>query len=185
MNEDIGNDACEQCHTLLRRISPSGDLIMPHDKNFAQGIACIACHNGVAHGFIAERGLTDKKDYGTWTVSKAEKAMSLGATKTSMNVCMDCHTKVNNDEKPWFTHDGVEKTEEQRIAASEQKPEMASPATIAAKLASPVDVPSPSKGTLKTPTIECNGCHSKMPIPNTHKDHTWTINHGITASIVY
>ena len=67
MPHPIKNEACIECHSMARKVTSSGDILIPHDKHLEQGIACVACHGGVAHGFVAERGLNGNKDFSTWT----------------------------------------------------------------------------------------------------------------------
>ena len=129
----IKDAVCEQCHSTTRKVDPSKDIIIPHDKHLAQGISCVTCHAGVAHGYIAERGLNEKKDLSTWDDAKTQKAMTLDKTKLAMAVCIKCHEQVNAGKKPWL---------------EEQLPEANKPATPA------------NTGGLHAP-VDCNGCHSQ------------------------
>lgn len=182
MNEVIANSVCEQCHSSMRKVTPSGDILIPHDKHLAQGLACVACHGGVAHGFVAERSLTGKKDYDTWTIAKADKVTKFDETKTAMEVCLDCHDQVNQGKKPWLENEGVGKTEEQRLAQSEENSKLS--ATTTGKLNGNSKTAATKAGeiTMHPPTTKCSGCHTAIPTPDTHRDQTWGTTHGITAT---
>ena len=181
MNEPISNSVCEQCHTLNRKVTASGDIIIPHDKHLVQGIACVACHGGVAHGFIAERGLTEKKDYNTWTLSKASTVMKFDETKTAMEVCLDCHEQARQGLRPWVEHKGQGTTEKERISQNQKNVQTAASTTgeLAHSLTSAVS----ATGTniFHPPTTKCEGCHSAIPTPNSHKESGWSITHGVTG----
>jgi nitrate/TMAO reductase-like tetraheme cytochrome c subunit len=93
MPKNIPNSACERCHNMkTREVTPSGDLIIPHDKHLTKGIKCVECHSGVAHGKIAERNVTFKTDYSKWDDSLGKAMMSdVTFTQPKMQDCMDCH----------------------------------------------------------------------------------------------
>lgn len=50
LTRKIQNEVCVQCHTENRRITPTGDLIIPHEKHRGKNIACVRCHTSVGHG---------------------------------------------------------------------------------------------------------------------------------------
>ncbi|MEH7491285.1 NapC/NirT family cytochrome c [Neobacillus niacini] len=93
MPKDIPDSACEKCHNVLQReITVSGDIIIPHDKHKDKEIECIQCHNGVAHGEIADRKMTYQTDYEKWDSKTGALAMSdLKFTSPDMDTCIDCH----------------------------------------------------------------------------------------------
>jgi nitrate/TMAO reductase-like tetraheme cytochrome c subunit len=93
MPKEIPNSACEKCHNMkTREVTPSGDLIIPHDKHLAKDIKCTECHSGVAHGKIAERNVTFKSDYDKWDTSLGKSMMSdVKFTSPKMETCMECH----------------------------------------------------------------------------------------------
>jgi nitrate/TMAO reductase-like tetraheme cytochrome c subunit len=97
MPREIPDEACEKCHNInTRKFTPSGDLIIPHDKHKTEGISCVQCHSGVAHGKIADRKVTYKSDYGKWNDSQGKYLMSdKKYTRPQMDTCMECH-KVRN-----------------------------------------------------------------------------------------
>ncbi|CRK81392.1 cytochrome c3 family protein [Neobacillus massiliamazoniensis] len=97
MPKDIPNDACEKCHNMkTRQVTPSGDLIIPHDKHLAKDIKCTACHSGVAHGKISERNVTFKSDYTKWDDALGKSMMSdVKFTSPKMETCMECHQARN------------------------------------------------------------------------------------------
>ncbi|WP_409272294.1 NapC/NirT family cytochrome c [Neobacillus sp. SCS-31] len=93
MPKDIPDKSCERCHNVYKRdVTPSGDLIIPHDKHKNEGIECIQCHSGVAHAKIADRKMTFKTDYAKWDESVGKSAMEdVSWTKPDMDTCMSCH----------------------------------------------------------------------------------------------
>jgi nitrate/TMAO reductase-like tetraheme cytochrome c subunit len=93
MPKNIPDSACEKCHNVLQReFTVSGDIIIPHDKHKDKEIECIQCHNGVAHGEIADRKMTYQTDYEKWDSKTGALAMSdLKFTSPDMDTCIDCH----------------------------------------------------------------------------------------------
>jgi nitrate/TMAO reductase-like tetraheme cytochrome c subunit len=176
----IKNDVCEQCHSTVRKVTASGDIIIPHDKHLAQGIACVACHGGVAHGFVAERGLNDKKDLSTWNNTKAQKTMSFDETKLAMEVCLNCHEQVNAGKKPWVENQGQGQTEKQRADEQLKIKELAVTAT--GKLSEPAKPATVANTGGLHPPMDCKACHSASMTPDAHKNVDWKTTHGITAS---
>lgn len=90
----ILNDACLQCHTPNRTVTPKNDIIIPHDRHYLNGVNCVMCHQGVAHGSIDERGRTQDNDFDKWTLDYAKKEMSLGNMRLGMKECMECHQNM-------------------------------------------------------------------------------------------
>jgi nitrate/TMAO reductase-like tetraheme cytochrome c subunit len=93
MPDQIQDASCEKCHNIFTRdVTPTGDLIIPHDKHKKQGIKCAQCHQGVAHGKIADRKMTFQADYQKWNDKTGIVAMSeINFIKPDMDTCMDCH----------------------------------------------------------------------------------------------
>jgi nitrate/TMAO reductase-like tetraheme cytochrome c subunit len=93
MSKKISDRICENCHNLTRRqVTPSGDLIIPHDKHKTNNIGCIQCHSGIAHGNITARKMTLLEDYGKWNAEVGHAAMKdQEYIKPSMETCIECH----------------------------------------------------------------------------------------------
>jgi nitrate/TMAO reductase-like tetraheme cytochrome c subunit len=91
--KEIPNSACEKCHNMsTRQVTPSGDLIIPHDKHLEKNIKCTQCHSNVAHGDIADRNMTFQTDYDKWDSKMGTTAMAdLKFTRPTMDSCMNCH----------------------------------------------------------------------------------------------
>lgn len=89
----IPDEACERCHNIeTRNFSVSGDLIIPHTKHKEEGIECVQCHSGTAHGEISDRKVTYKSDYGRWNEKLGASLMSdKKFTSPQMDTCMTCH----------------------------------------------------------------------------------------------
>ncbi len=95
MTNKLPDEVCTQCHSTYRSFTPSGDLIIPHDKHADKKVLCVECHNGVAHGNIVGRGMTKDDNYAAWTLEVGKKQMVKEYTEPKMNVCLDCHIKRN------------------------------------------------------------------------------------------
>lgn len=93
MPKEIPDSACESCHNInTRNFTPSGDLIIPHDKHKTEGVSCMQCHSGVAHGKIADRKMTFQSDYEKWDDLLGKSIMKeTKFVKPEMDTCMDCH----------------------------------------------------------------------------------------------
>ncbi|MFP7297256.1 cytochrome c3 family protein [Neobacillus niacini] len=89
----IPDEACERCHNMnSRSVTPSGDIIIPHDKHKTEGIECVQCHSGTAHGEISDRKMTYKSDYGKWNAKLGASVMSdTKYIRPQMDTCMECH----------------------------------------------------------------------------------------------
>jgi len=92
--KDISNETCLKCHSDKRESSPERELIVPHDKHLAKGISCVECHRGVAHGTIAERGVSNAEaiPHDQWTLDKGAKEMAREFSKPKMSNCIKCHS---------------------------------------------------------------------------------------------
>lgn len=153
MPDQIPNATCEKCHNMkTRQSTPSGDLIIPHEKHLKKGIKCVQCHSGVAHGKIAYRNVTYKTDYGKWNTALGKSMMSdKKYTDPNMQDCIDCHkerkvsaTKVTTASTVAFNSD----TDAKELAAA----------------------------------TECKTCHTTGMLPKSHKKADFkTKTHGLLA----
>lgn len=89
----ISDATCIQCHDMnTRKVTPSGDLVIPHNKHTQQNVSCTQCHTGVAHGNIAKKRVTFRTDYEKWDASIGQSIMSDPKNlRPDMDVCMNCH----------------------------------------------------------------------------------------------
>ena len=87
----IQNNACLQCHTPNRRVTLRNYIIVPHDQHYLNGVNCIMCHKGIAHGSIDERNRTQDGDFDKWTPEYAKKELALGNLRIVMKECTECH----------------------------------------------------------------------------------------------
>jgi len=87
----VADSTCESCHSNNRTITPTGDLIVPHQNHAKAGVACVTCHIGVAHGGIAERQATIDTDLGSWTAVMGRQNMSQQYKTIGMSDCVACH----------------------------------------------------------------------------------------------
>lgn len=94
----VSDAVCARCHSPYRVATPSGDLIIPHDRHAKAGVGCLKCHANVVHAGIAERGVTLRKDYAdyaSWTPEAARKVATLPFVRPSMWTCLECHRSLN------------------------------------------------------------------------------------------
>ncbi len=92
LKKPVPDSACKECHEMNnRRVSATSDTVIPHAKHDQQGVACVTCHAGVAHGRIVERGVTQKIKPADWTTATAVKEMDFQHTTPRMAVCLNCH----------------------------------------------------------------------------------------------
>lgn len=182
-DEPIKNDACISCHSSMRKVTPSGDINIPHDPHLKHDIACTACHGGVAHAFVAERGLTTEEKIGTWNLAMAEEVSKFDDTKTAMEACMDCHEQVNQGLRPWEENEGLGKSEAQRVAERQESEKLAKegngqlPQAVQA-----ISMTGQSGVSELTAPMRCAPCHLKIQTPVNHVEKTWSVTHGITAT---
>jgi nitrate/TMAO reductase-like tetraheme cytochrome c subunit len=89
----IPDEACESCHNMkYRAVTPSGDIIIPHNKHKTEGIKCVQCHSGTAHGKVSDRKVTYKSDFGKWNEKLGTSLMSeTKYIRPQMDTCMECH----------------------------------------------------------------------------------------------
>lgn len=91
------NEACERCHSTKREFTPTGDLVIPHEKHKGTKGApkkCITCHSRVVHGepaVLDENGNIIRR-------AKTSPPMELCLDmchdgKKAPNECEKCHTK--------------------------------------------------------------------------------------------
>lgn len=93
MDHKLEDEICTHCHSTNRDFTPSGDLIIPHDKHAAKKVQCVDCHGGVAHGNILARRLTEDGNYQAWNDESGIKQMVKDYTEPKMNTCLGCHIK--------------------------------------------------------------------------------------------
>jgi len=107
MSTKIKDDICTQCHSINRGITPSGDLIIPHDTHAAKKVQCVECHSGVAHGNIAARQITADGNYQVWNPEYGHKQMNKTYAEPKMNTCLACHIKRNVTQKCEACHTSI------------------------------------------------------------------------------
>jgi hypothetical protein len=91
MSDNMPADSCYSCHALNREMTPSGDLIVPHQAHEMVRVDCMSCHTGVVHANISYRQLTLAGDTKMWTPSFSKNQMSYQFRNLSMQACLDCH----------------------------------------------------------------------------------------------
>ncbi len=206
MTEEIPDDRCLQCHSTDRKVSPSyPGLYIPHERHNEKGVACVKCHQGVAHGNIASRGMTMGGDFSEWDRAAGTKVMDPEFTLPEMQLCMDCHGRRGVTVACEACHSGNMMPENHRESSfkvnhgqqakkdidycdtchsyikapgvtSNQMPDEEDP--VASYLAS-MQTGSDSDYTDYAKTNEyCVDCHKKRPV--THDDN-WPFEHGKRA----
>jgi nitrate/TMAO reductase-like tetraheme cytochrome c subunit len=93
LKHDVTDVSCNRCHDMNKRTaSPSGDLVIPHNKHQKVGLECVTCHQGVVHGKISERNLTKRAEIRNWNQDIANSMMSEKVnTGILMDECITCH----------------------------------------------------------------------------------------------
>lgn len=97
LKQPVSDAVCDGCHSPYRVATPSGDLIIPHDRHAKAGVGCLKCHQTVVHAGIAERAVTarpDYADYAKWTPETARKVATLPFVRPSMWTCLNCHKSL-------------------------------------------------------------------------------------------
>lgn len=204
----ISDATCTQCHDMnARRVTPSGDLIIPHGKHLEMGVSCTLCHTGIAHGNIATKRVTFRTDYVKWDVSVGKSIMSdVKNLRPTMEVCMNCHkvrkapldcstchtsSMIPIDHKEEAFKNGVH-------GAEAAKDIQACDACHSYMSKDPVEVSKGSESTFqkflakdngKSATISvsdyvkantyCRDCHGKRP---SNHDDKFQQNHGVLAN---
>ncbi len=85
--KEISSETCLNCHSPNRRITPSGDLTIPHTEHLGYGTGCVDCHPGVAHAGLSAME-TFRPDEKTLASFKNTRYEDFALTKTG---CLDCH----------------------------------------------------------------------------------------------
>lgn len=93
MLETIPDDSCERCHALNKLTAvPKGEIIVAHNTHKKQGVRCVKCHRGIAHGNIADRKVTYQSDYLKWDEVFGKTLMgNTSFTRPDMEDCIRCH----------------------------------------------------------------------------------------------
>lgn len=93
-----GNQVCERCHTSSRPVTPSGDLIIPHERHSTSvGTPCAKCHVEVVHAAASRRvkaalAKTGGKLAEAVQIVEAEvQGLSPQERRPSMSTCVTCH----------------------------------------------------------------------------------------------
>lgn len=80
------NVACLKCHVADRTVSPSGDLLIPHNTHVVKlGLTCAACHKNLVHSPNAKGFNTP--EMGTCLAAKCHDGVA------AKNDCVVCHTR--------------------------------------------------------------------------------------------
>jgi hypothetical protein len=90
--------ACQKCHTSYRRVSPGGDLLIPHKAHVqVLKINCAECHRNLVHS-------VNTKGYNQPEMSQCLAKCHNGVRATGQ--CTKCHTRKNVPEshkaKDWL-----------------------------------------------------------------------------------
>ncbi|MBS4025330.1 MAG: hypothetical protein KGZ96_06600 [Clostridia bacterium] len=195
LNSVIKDEVCTQCHSLNRVVTPSGDVIIPHQYHSGLGIRCTVCHDSVVHNRIDERlpKLEEKfQDYTAWTPELAEEVYHVRFTRPNMWTCLDCHRMLkattqcaachlripglpSHEDPTWKTMHGVEgrNTLDECIHCH----------------VSPIPAPPPEPSThdpiadFARQTEFCYNCHLQLPESHSGKWLPTHPNAGITKGM--
>jgi len=84
----VTDDVCLSCHSFARKVTPWGDLIIPHEDHQAKKVQCITCHRGLVHGDSNPRGID-----ATPSLMKEEYIREMPENTPPMGLCMSCHRR--------------------------------------------------------------------------------------------
>ncbi len=165
----IKDIVCLRCHSTNRDITPSGDLIVNHQGHIEEGISCVTCHSGVAHGKIVERGLNTSDTYDYWIEENADKLLSTEYIRTNMGTCIDCHDQVNQGLEPW---------NEKEFLLSIPPSQLDGETPTSKEILENVVLKQFSDAQI---SMECTTCHLEVTIPDSHSEVDWGENHVMDA----
>ncbi len=100
--------ACQKCHTAYRKVSPGGDLRIPHRAHVeVLKMECVTCHKDLVHS-LSRRG---------YNRPEMETCIECHDGETASNRCTECHTRKQvpaGHKKPdWLkVHGSKAKTED-------------------------------------------------------------------------
>lgn len=186
-SEIIASETCLQCHSIKRNFTPSGDLIIPHDRHLAAKVSCVECHSGVAHAKIWKRGLTGEKapvPPEKWTIKYAKEVATTKYTNPEMNTCISCHTQRKKTlaceacHETIFTPDNHKNKDSWRTKHGPEAQRKLSSCKACHSYDfrdKPIALDNPAVAYAWGNGF-CSGCHSQMP-PG-HNKTTWRHQHG-------
>ncbi|WNF36646.1 NapC/NirT family cytochrome c [Bacillaceae bacterium IKA-2] len=166
----VKDTTCLTCHSENREVTSAGDVIVNHEGHLIEGIPCVTCHAGVAHGKVVERGLNTSDTYDYWIEENADKLIATGYIRPNMGTCIDCHQQVNDGLEPWKDNDYLLSVPPVHLDDSY----VVKPSNSVFK-----DI----KNTPKDAKIsmECATCHTDEDIPKNHANNDWNREHGADA----
>ena len=107
----IKNEQCFVCHSENRQDTIPANIIFSHDKHLAKGVNCVDCHSGVAHGKIAERGVSKASviPFDKWTPAISAQQMVPKFSRPTMETCVQCHKQRNQTTSCTTCHNKISK----------------------------------------------------------------------------
>ncbi|PKM81682.1 MAG: hypothetical protein CVU89_07970 [Firmicutes bacterium HGW-Firmicutes-14] len=207
MTEKLPDSRCLQCHSVKRKVSPSyPGLYIPHELHYDKKVACVKCHQGVAHGKIASSGMTMGGNFNEWDKERGAGVMVPKNMVPGMDLCMDCHGRRgvtiaceachSGSMKPDSHRDKTFKAQHGSLAKKDIKSCDVCHSFIKAPGVTAQNMPDEDPVTRYLNSISsgpggdsgyaeyaqtneyCVDCHQKRPI--THDDN-WPFNHGKEA----
>lgn len=185
MSHKLPDVVCTQCHSTYRSFTPSGDLIIPHDKHADKKVLCVECHKGVAHGNIVARGMTKDDNYSAWTPEVGKKQMVKDYAEPKMNDCLGCHIKRNVTQACEACHTSISLPADHKVKTWDKnhgavaKTDLGYCNKCHSFSLEVKDVPGQTKvASYARGNVFCYDCHQKRP-----KGHTadWKITHPADA----
>ncbi len=185
----IKNEQCLKCHSSNRQYSPSGDIIVPHDKHIAKGVQCVQCHSGVAHGNIAEREVSKASNipFVQWTTTVAEQEMVPKFSRPRMDTCVKCHIERGVSTNCTLCHSdmGVPASHKDQVGwkvshgLSAEQDLKACDKCHSYGFTEPIGDQKLAVGQYARENQFCLDCHTKRPPNHGNKaDETWLSEHG-------
>ncbi|MHB1418950.1 MAG: NapC/NirT family cytochrome c [Bacillota bacterium] len=174
---------CLKCHTLHRNVTPTGDLIIPHERHEPKKVTCVTCHAEVVHGQTSSSDYTEDKKITLWeNTDLVRKTFFRASASPPMGVCMTCHKRRRvtlecnachtNSKMPPTHQNGNFIQDHGKLARKDlnvcnECHQYAADSYIRKN----IDVVSYTR---ENPF--CGGCHGKMP--PSHMQESWKSDHG-------
>lgn len=91
------SSTCLRCHEASMERTGRLDLRLAHGAHTKEGVTCLQCHEGVAHGDIAGRRQTADGDFGRWNLDAGRQEMVKEHRVIGQPECLACHTRERLD----------------------------------------------------------------------------------------
>jgi hypothetical protein len=165
--KEMGDKQCTQCHTPKRVITPSGGIIINHEKHTKAGVTCTTCHNRTAHNdaaiVLTLAGNVKHEDF--LEMDACFRCHDLAGKRRAAGACSTCHpadfklVPDTHEGAGWLPKGHAEAALESRTKFGEAKAEAED--LIDEGVAANVAVPVEHCSTCHLESF-CSDCHAKL-----------------------